>query len=98
MNNDQLIASLADKARSAATTLRRSEYSVRQGALLSIATAIEDRQEEILAANQRDVSRERAGGMSDSLLDRLTLNPARIAGIAGGARKVATLELSLIHI
>ena len=92
MNNDQLIASLADKARSAATTLRRSEYSVRQGALLSIATAIEDRQDEILAANQRDVSRERAGGMSESLLDRLTLNPARIAGIAGGARKVAALE------
>ena len=92
MNNDQLIASLADKARSAATTLRRSEYSVRQGALLSIATAIEDRQEEILAANQRDVSRERAGGMSESLLDRLTLNSARIAGIAGGARKVAALE------
>ena len=66
MNNDQLIASLADKARSAARTLRRSEYSVRQGALLSIATAIEDRHEEILSANQRDVSRERAGGMSES--------------------------------
>lgn len=92
MNNDQLIAKLADDARKAAQSLRHSSYQERQKALLAIANAIENNQEVILRSNKIDMDRERAGGMSESLLDRLALNPSRIAGIAGGARKVAALE------
>ena len=92
MNSDQLIATLATNARRAARTLATATYEERQQALLAIATLIEKKEDEILRANSNDVQRERAAGMNESLLDRLTLNPARIAGMANGARKVAHLS------
>ncbi|MHA7725988.1 glutamate-5-semialdehyde dehydrogenase [Corynebacterium guaraldiae] len=48
--------------------------------------------EDILAANQRDIEAGRANGMSESLIDRLSLDAARIEGIAGGLRQVASLQ------
>jgi len=91
MNNDKLIADLADTARSAAQSLRSSSYEVRKSALHFIADEIEANQSEILAANNEDVARARAEGTAESLIDRLLLTPARISGIANGARKVAAL-------
>ncbi len=58
-------------------------------ALLAMAEAIERGEEEILTANGRDLADARASGMSEALLDRLTLNRARIAGMAKGIREVA---------
>ena len=91
MSNDQLIADLADRARQAAQTLRRSSYEERKSALLLIAAELELRKSEILQANQVDVERARKEGTAESLVDRLLLNEPRIAGIAGGTRKVAAL-------
>ena len=48
--------------------------------------------EDILAANQLDIEAGRANGMSESLVDRLSLDAARIEGIAGGLRQVASLQ------
>ena len=48
--------------------------------------------EDILAANQLDIEAGRANGMSESLIDRLSLDSARIEGIAGGLRQVASLQ------
>lgn len=48
--------------------------------------------EDILAANQVDIEAGRANGMSESLIDRLSLDAARIEGIAGGLRQVASLQ------
>lgn len=58
-------------------------------ALLAMADALEAAEAEILAANQEDLNAARAAGMSDSLLDRLALNHARIQGMAQGVRAVA---------
>ena len=91
MNNDALIASLADTARKAARTLTSSTYAERKAALLAIADAIESRQSEIIAANTEDMNRGKTNGLNSQLLDRLMLNEPRIKGIAGGARKVAAL-------
>ena len=91
MSNDQLVADLADRARQAAQTLRRSSYEERKSALLLIAAELELRKSEILQANQVDVERARKEGTAESLVDRLLLNEPRIAGIAGGTRKVAAL-------
>jgi glutamate-5-semialdehyde dehydrogenase len=91
MNNDQLIAQLAETARNAAQTLRRSKFEVRKAALFKIAEELELRKTEILRANQDDVAKARSEGISESLIDRLLLSESRIAGIAGGARKVAAL-------
>ena len=45
----------------------------------------------IVAANAEDLDRGRADGISDGLLDRLALTPARIEAIAGSLREVAAL-------
>lgn len=91
MSNDLLIANLADTARKAARTLVAATYEERQKALLNIADALEARSSEIISANNQDMERGRSSGLNSQLLDRLMLNESRIAGIAGGARKVATL-------
>lgn len=92
MSNDQLVADLADKARKASRTLITAGYSKRQGALLSIADALEANMGEILEANKLDMERGKANGLNSSLLDRLALNPERIKDIATGARQVAALD------
>jgi len=92
VNNDQLIADLADRAREAAKSLSTASYSKRQGALLAIADALEAHTSEILAANHLDLERGKANGLNSSLLDRLALDSERIRGIASGARQVAALD------
>ncbi|MCJ7511126.1 MAG: glutamate-5-semialdehyde dehydrogenase, partial [Dehalococcoidia bacterium] len=60
-------------------------------ALHSIAEALLARQEEILAANAEDHAAAKASGISASVLDRLLLNPDRLAAVADGVRTVAAL-------
>ena len=61
-------------------------------ALAAAAAAIETAQEEILAANVRDVEKARADGMKEALVDRLLLNPARIKSIVEGIAQVMRLD------
>src|SRR6185503_20672539 len=58
-------------------------------ALLAIADAIEGRRTEILAANARDVAGAKAMGLTAALVDRLTLDDNRIAGLARAVREIA---------
>ena len=60
-------------------------------ALLTAAKKLVERQEEILAANREDIAAGRASGMSEALIDRLTLTGSRIEQIAEGLRQVAEL-------
>lgn len=89
--NDELVANLADISRKAARTLSRATYQSRKSALNAIADALEANSSRILAANQLDMERGNASGLSSQLLDRLMLNDMRISGIANGARQVASL-------
>ncbi len=95
MSNDQLIVDLASNARRAQKTLASSSYQERKKLIEAIAAAIDANKELILAANRKDVEREKAAGMNSSLLDRLTLDSFRVASIANGARKVAALPNAL---
>lgn len=56
------------------------------------ARAILDNEEEILTANSEDCRKAEAGGMSQGLLDRLRLTPARVQAMADGLLKVASLD------
>lgn len=86
-----MIESLSKAARAAGLVLAHASRAQKDSAIEAIAAALLERQDEILAANNEDVLRSRGEGISESLIDRLTLNPARIAGIAGGARKIKAL-------
>lgn len=57
-----------------------------------MADELEAQQEAILLANQLDINAGREAGLSDAMLDRLLLNPARLAGIVADVRKVVTLD------
>jgi glutamate-5-semialdehyde dehydrogenase len=91
MSATQLVNGLADTARVAARSLNVSTGAQRSAALNAIADAILARSAEILAANEEDMVRARAAQINSSLLDRLLLTPARVEGIANGARQVSKL-------
>ena len=86
-----MIKELSESARNAGQVLAHATRAKKDEAIEAIALALLTRENEILAANSEDVTRSRSEGISESLIDRLTLTPARIAGIAGGARKIKDL-------
>ncbi|ATF94025.1 glutamate-5-semialdehyde dehydrogenase [Cedecea neteri] len=59
--------------------------------LEKIADYLEARSEQILTANQQDVDEARKSGLSEAMLDRLQLTPARLKGIADDVRQVCSL-------
>lgn len=61
-------------------------------ALLAAADALLEHREEILSANGEDVRMGRENGMSESLLDRLSLSETRIREMADALREVAGEE------
>jgi glutamate-5-semialdehyde dehydrogenase len=65
---------------------------IKNQALLAMADALEVQCEEILAANESDMSNGRERGTAKAMLDRLLLTPARIKDMADGLRAVAILQ------
>lgn len=90
-STNEAIAALARSARIASRQLRSVSAAAKNGALEAIAAALTKRSGEILAANEKDVERGRASGMSDGLLDRLTLTEERIDQIAEACRELKAL-------
>ncbi len=82
---------LAERARSAARALATTTGAARDGALRTLADALESGTDSVLAANAEDVERARAGGAPEAILDRLRLDRHRLRGMAGGLRQVAAL-------
>lgn len=80
------------RAREAAAFLNKLGVRAKNEALLSSAQALSEGAADILQANQADLGRARENGMSEALLDRLTLNEERIQGMADGLREVAALD------
>ncbi len=76
-------------ARAAARSMAAVDSASRDAALEAIAQAIEARAGEIEAANKLDVAA--ATGRTSAIIDRLTLTPDRIAGLAEGVRAVIAL-------
>ncbi|MCD7947942.1 MAG: glutamate-5-semialdehyde dehydrogenase [Oscillospiraceae bacterium] len=78
-------------AKAAASVLAVTGTAKKNEALELIASALERRRGEILAANAADLEAARAANMRPSLLDRLSLSDERIGGIVEGVRQVAAL-------
>jgi glutamate-5-semialdehyde dehydrogenase len=82
---------LMRKAKTAAALLAECSTAEKNKALRAMASGLIRRQKEILSANAKDLAAARRGGISGALLDRLTLNPKRIAEMAQGLRELAAL-------
>ncbi len=85
------VSEICARAQQASRELATLSSSVKDAALEAIAAALIGRTDEILEANARDVEDARAAGMAPALIDRLTLNQARIQDMAAGVRKIAAL-------
>jgi glutamate-5-semialdehyde dehydrogenase len=85
------VVTKATAAREASAILNKLTTAQKNDALLTMAERLIAEQEEILAANEEDLARGRDQGTSPSLLDRLTLTPERLAGIAEGVRQIVQL-------
>ena len=85
------IQSLGKKARAAARALRTLETREKNAVLLAIAEALEAAKPEIDTANAEDVAAAKANGLAPSMVDRLTLTPARFKAMVDGVRYVAEL-------
>jgi glutamate-5-semialdehyde dehydrogenase len=79
------------RAKAAAQRLAWVTTEEKNAALLAMADALEAHSAPILAANALDLDDGRAAGLSDSLLDRMSLAGGRIAAIAADMRQVAAL-------
>lgn len=82
---------LALAARDAAAAVAALSTSAKHAALRRMADELERQAAAILAANTLDVEAAIAAGRADSLVDRLRLDAARLAGVAAGVRAVAEL-------
>ena len=77
-------------AKAAKIEVTRLTTAQKNAALEAMAAALLQNQEAILAANALDLEAAK-GTVSDVMLDRLALSPARIAGMAQGIRDVVKL-------
>lgn len=86
-----ILEEIGKRAKEAARRLALCTTDEKNRALCMSAQALLDETPYILAENEKDITLAKANGMSASLLDRLRLTDARIAGMAKGLREVAEL-------
>lgn len=77
--------------REASLTLAQLSSADKAALLEAMASALETQQDAILSANEQDLQAAREKDIGSAMLDRLMLNPERIAGIAAALREVAAL-------
>lgn len=86
------IEELGRRAKDASRIIGRADTAQKNRCLEAIAEALWAERETILAANGADVAVGRENGLSDGLIDRLTLSEERIQGICEGVRKLVQLD------
>ena len=87
----EAVKALCLSAKAASPALALTENDLRNRALQAMADALLSATDEILLANERDLTNAAENGVPDVMIDRLRLTDARIASIADAIRKVTTL-------
>ena len=82
---------MGKRAKEAARELAFAGDKKNQG-LAAIAKALREHKDNIIEANALDIEAAKQNGMSESLLDRLTLTSERIEGMAKGVEEVLALK------
>lgn len=82
---------IAQQAKQASIELAQFGNLDKNRALIAIADALEQRVNEILSANAKDITFAQSQGISEAIIDRLLLTPERIKAIADDVRNVASL-------
>ncbi|MDR1830489.1 MAG: glutamate-5-semialdehyde dehydrogenase [Candidatus Fibromonas sp.] len=80
---------IAQTAKNASLQLRILSADTRDKALQKIAETIRLSEAKIIEENKKDIEAAKNGGMSSTMLDRLTLTPRRIEEMAKGVEEIA---------
>ena len=83
---------IGSRAKEVSRVLNNLGSTQKNEGLKAVAQALLDGKDKILEANQKDVQAALAKGMNPGLVDRLSLNEARIQAMAEGLLQVATLD------
>lgn len=83
--------SLAQNAKKASTEIRSLSIDKRNAVLVSLAQKLKSRSLEIIKANQKDVEASK-NTLSSAMIDRLTLNEARILDMASSVEQIAAFQ------
>ena len=85
------VHAIADRSRHAARRMAMANRAWKDRALRAVGAALRENTQAVLTANAQDVAAGKANGTSAALLDRLTLNEARIAGLVAALENLAGL-------
>jgi len=88
---ETLVERLALAGRAAQRVLAQMSDGEKAAALRAAAQSLREAESDILVANARDLAAGEANGLTKAMLDRLMLDPARLAGIATAVEQVAAL-------
>lgn len=87
----EYIEQLGVNAKAAEPLVSSMGTNEKNRALAAISEALRTHVTEIIGANQLDIENAHKNGMSEAMIDRLTLTEARIEGMAEGVDKVISL-------
>jgi glutamate-5-semialdehyde dehydrogenase len=87
----QSVAEICAQAQRASRELAKLDTATKNAALEAMAAALEQRADEVLEANARDMEAGEEAGLHSGLLDRLKLTEERLAGIAADVRAIIAL-------
>lgn len=85
------VRALAEKAKAASAEIALKTDDERSAALRAMAAALRAHADDVLSANEEDVSAAQAKNTKESLVDRLLLTPARIEEMASALEDVSNL-------
>ena len=92
MTIETTIINMAKAARAAATEMAKCTSNQKNTVLIGIADEIEKNAPRIKKANRKDLDRAIEMGLSNAMIDRLTMSDATINAMAEGLREVAGLN------
>ena len=87
-----LVTEKLTQARAASRAVAQLATQDKNTVLQAVAAALEAETDYLVSENSKDVAAATQAGLDPYSIDRLTLSPKVLAGIAGEARKVAALE------
>jgi glutamate-5-semialdehyde dehydrogenase len=86
------VAETCAQAKEAAHRMAMLDSAVKDAALRAVAHDLEARVGEIVEANAGDLAAGRGAGLTDALIDRLTLDAERVQAMAAGVRTIVELD------
>lgn len=87
-----MLTQMGERAKTASRDIMTASTAKKNEALEKIAKALEENCDLIIKENEKDLENGKTNGMSQSLLDRLSLDKKRIYDIAEAVRKIISLD------